>query len=618
MHQSSFANHIQGEMIGLAVGNHIIKIGSIWGAVADVATPEQLFTVCSSHKPSLMPTDESLLLQDHELVLKAIATLISGQSVELCSQCEWERKAILLSILHSEQILSSFSDGIISLSPLHPNVNDLLQSIWEAFYETDIPYKPTNKQIRPQIEDKQALIVLDDDGKLFEFEVLELMNVASKCTFLIASSTKRIQRFISINAIEEGRRQEAEGRRFISHRDSNLEESLCTILTEPKYLQLVVASIVADGISLFTNLVQQQRVEPKMTAEIDAIVQIIELGLKTNRWGDVLYLVEAVEGAIALSRRWGLWKQVLQWGLQAAQAKQDLCAEAWALHQLGTRALCLGENTDAINYLQTAIQIREFLNDSTGVSIGTHNVNLLSTTELVNPQSSLVENMLSRMNVVVEPSSHQFTPKRVLVSPLRILTTGILVGGGLFAWFNSHRFIPAPVVQTPRQKISTPAPMMETPHQDVSTPAPVQTFRRNVSTPAPSTLLPEYKPTVNPPLTPKINEYEPTRGKVNNSKIVPTTPPTLPTPIPSVPEQPNIKLIPTPIEPQKVELIPTPTPEQPKVEPTLTPTPTPTETPEQVSSPTPIFLPSIEETPTAEVIPTPAITVTPIEEQTAK
>ncbi|NJR76199.1 MAG: hypothetical protein HC773_26725 [Scytonema sp. CRU_2_7] len=77
--------------------------------------------------------------------------------------------------------------------PPHPNVGDLLQSIWDAFYESHISYKPTHQQICQQIQEKQALVVLDDDG-LIQEELQELMNIASNCTFLIASSTSRMKK----------------------------------------------------------------------------------------------------------------------------------------------------------------------------------------------------------------------------------------------------------------------------------------------------------------------------------------------------------------------------------------------------------------------------------------
>jgi hypothetical protein len=49
--------------------------------------------------------------------------------------------------------------------------------------------------------------------------------------------------------------------------------------------------------------------------------------------------------------------------LRAAREHADAGAEAWALHQLGTRAYCLGDVAGALTALYEALRLREHLHD---------------------------------------------------------------------------------------------------------------------------------------------------------------------------------------------------------------------------------------------------------------
>jgi hypothetical protein len=82
-----------------------------------------------------------------------------------------------------------FPDGIIHLSIYHQPLDDLLHSLFDAFYESDRPFKPTSVRVKHNIQNKQALILLDDIG-LTRNEVQTLMHTASACTFVLASSDR--------------------------------------------------------------------------------------------------------------------------------------------------------------------------------------------------------------------------------------------------------------------------------------------------------------------------------------------------------------------------------------------------------------------------------------------
>jgi hypothetical protein len=71
------------------------------------------------------------------------------------------------------------------------------------------------------------------------------------------------------------------------------------------------------------------------------VLRMLEWGATQERWDDVLRLGKASEAPMALGGRHGAWKQVLEYSWNAARLMEprDKAAEAWALHQLGSRSL---------------------------------------------------------------------------------------------------------------------------------------------------------------------------------------------------------------------------------------------------------------------------------------
>ncbi|MFB2769121.1 AAA family ATPase [Pelatocladus sp. BLCC-F211] len=512
----------------LVVGQYTLKIGSSQGAIAESGITQEQPSLRELSTPELtrQPLSEKLLEREKP-INEAIAALKSGQAVEFYSPPGFG-KSFLLRYLASElEANSVFSDGVINLSAHHPYVSDLLQSIWEAFYESDIPYKPTDDEIRQQIQDKHALVILDDGAQLIQDEVRQLRNAVSNCTFLVASAKQRLRQQAYSTELSGLSIQDAlvfvetKMGRSLTMEELPAARSLCIILKgNPMHLQLAIAYALTEKRSLaeivsqlpnsqasiyliqqiiellshpqrevleifavmgevglseeeiaaitkqpnaseiLENLQQRDLIQLKdfryrisktireilppawklgtplenaityfidwtqlyhqqpqtLLTKIDAIVQILEVSVRASRWQVVLHLAKAVEGLLALSKRWGLWEHVLQRGLQASQAEPDKASEAWALHQLGTRALCLEENTVAFRYFTRALELRESLSDFTGLALTRQNFNLLPSSLSV-PQPQHLQNGSGETSIQPKiehsPNSKNHSTKKV-------------------------------------------------------------------------------------------------------------------------------------------------------------------------------------------------------------
>jgi hypothetical protein len=134
---------------------------------------------------------------------------------------------------------------------------------------------------------------------------------------------------------------------------------------------------ISRMLNYFTTWAEQHGQVSELAQESHVLLRMMQLGVETQRWSEVLRLARAIDPALTLSGQWGAWEQALQWALQAAQAVGDRTAEAWAMHQLGTRALCLDDSFAAQSWLTQALEQRESLGDQPGTVATLHNLGLL-------------------------------------------------------------------------------------------------------------------------------------------------------------------------------------------------------------------------------------------------
>jgi hypothetical protein len=110
---------------------------------------------------------------------------------------------------------------------------------------------------------------------------------------------------------------------------------------------------------------------------VSAALQQQESAAATGRWQDAVRLGHAVGVPLVLAGRWGAWERALSLQLTSARAAGDERAQAHALHQLGTRALCLGL-PGAGGLLRAALDMRLQWGDEVGAQVTRHNLNQLA------------------------------------------------------------------------------------------------------------------------------------------------------------------------------------------------------------------------------------------------
>ncbi len=113
------------------------------------------------------------------------------------------------------------------------------------------------------------------------------------------------------------------------------------------------------------------------------ILRVLEWGAEAGRWADVLRVARATDRSVALGGDWTAWHHVLSSGLQAAEHLGDESARAWALHQLGSRAIGIGDDAAALAHLTEALDIRTGLGETDAIEVTRHNLDLVTAPPLL-------------------------------------------------------------------------------------------------------------------------------------------------------------------------------------------------------------------------------------------
>ncbi|MFP5317519.1 MAG: choice-of-anchor D domain-containing protein [Acidimicrobiia bacterium] len=483
--EARISGHVSGQ---IAVGNHIVQNNVDHGGIVYIAAPGE------TPAPRLRPLPISLpgrkpaepLGRDNELRL-GLDAIGAASSLEFVGP-PGIGKTTLLKFLAYRAPSDAAPHGVVYHRSHAEPAEDTLQHLFEAFYETGVPFKPTRAQIQHALRDVEALIAIDDvevgrdgvdlvrdnlpscafllasrerslwgDGRsialrglppdsavdLLELELMRPLTemerpVASALVGAVGGQPLRIMHLASLvsdlgydlvalaGRVTEGSASPELGQLLLEALDDDqrkvwevlaaldgatLPADQLAAITGVADPQPALASLLALGLiqshsPRYSVTVRTGALAPHQTAQLrawegrtrehligwaeanrdradvvleesEAVLAALQGASRDQAWRDLLRLGRAVEGAFVLGRRWGAWREILDLELAGARRLGDRTAEAWALHQIGTRALCLGDHAVARSSLTEALQIREALGDRSGAEATRHNLDLL-------------------------------------------------------------------------------------------------------------------------------------------------------------------------------------------------------------------------------------------------
>ena len=185
----------------------------------------------------------------------ALSALDAGLPIELSGEPGIGKTAILRHLAHHARA-ASFVDGIAYVRARRQPFTDLLQLIFEAFYESDEISLPTDAEIRRGLRDKQALILLDD-VELTQHELEQVLDIAPQSAFAVATRDRCLWGEVRSLALKGLSPEDAvllferELERALDEAERSAAASLCAALGGHPVRILQAAALVRDhGISV--------------------------------------------------------------------------------------------------------------------------------------------------------------------------------------------------------------------------------------------------------------------------------------------------------------------------------------------------------------------------------
>jgi len=178
---------IQGDVAGqIAVGSYILQVGDVHGGIVNIAAPGQQPQPRERPAPVwVRPRPLRGWLDRQEELAQSLSAIRSGVPVEVSGEPGVGKTAFLRRLAHTEEA-SGFPHGVVYLSARRIQASDLLQSLFDTFYECPVPFKPTDAQLQLAFRGKRALVLLDDVD-LPRNDLEKILDAAPECGAVVTS-----------------------------------------------------------------------------------------------------------------------------------------------------------------------------------------------------------------------------------------------------------------------------------------------------------------------------------------------------------------------------------------------------------------------------------------------
>lgn len=274
LHRWFFDKYLSAQLSNAATGRLItgsadrrmrLDVGSEYGGVIHSGSSPRLRPRPTPLRPGLKPFRG--LLDRVEETAAAAQAFESLLPVEFCGQSGIGKTALLRHLAYHTPD-GKLPDGAIYLGQVgNQPSQDLLQFIFDSFYESDPTFKPREAEMLNLLRDKRALVLLDD-VEIGRAEVERLMNAAPDSAFLLASEERQLfgeGRVITLPGLPAGEARqllERELGRAIAPEEQAAARAICSILQgHPLRLAQTAALAMAQNLTLVKIAEQLQSVE---------------------------------------------------------------------------------------------------------------------------------------------------------------------------------------------------------------------------------------------------------------------------------------------------------------------------------------------------------------------
>lgn len=411
---------VGGDLSGqVAIGSDIVQmqIGTMYGNVITTAPADAAPAVTRRPRPvRLLPRAPSPFADRTSETGQVIDALLAHGAVNVTGPPGSGKSTLLRFVAHHPRLLS-LPSGVVHLSAFDETPADLAQSLFDAFYETTTPYKPSIGEIRQRLHDVEAALLLDDVAWSSD-ESGRVLDTAPQSGFALVSEHPVLATEVRLREPPaEGPRRAPAGQLGADERrvlgalgavpGLALDAEQLAAVTVGRLPAAELEHLAQQGLVLqragregaperfaASPAAKQAMTDDELQAagagldeyflawalrhrhsvqaapnDVDAALTVMTDAGRRGRWGLVIALGQAVESSLAVAGRWDAWGQVLQRLTTAAEELDADDVRAFALHQRGALAASAGDTDAATALFQDALAIRERLGDTVGADV---------------------------------------------------------------------------------------------------------------------------------------------------------------------------------------------------------------------------------------------------------
>src|SRR3954454_20349635 len=182
---------VAGDVSGqLAVGSHIVqmRVDTVLGNLVTVLPPDARAAITPRPVPvHLVPRRPAIMIDRRQETTLAVDSLSVQRPVEIHAPPGMGKSTLLRFLAHNAPI-AEICGGVAHLSARRLSHDDLLQVLFDVFYTSDIPVKPSPGELRHYLQHARAALLLDD-VELSADEVADLEDYAPECGFAFTTAS---------------------------------------------------------------------------------------------------------------------------------------------------------------------------------------------------------------------------------------------------------------------------------------------------------------------------------------------------------------------------------------------------------------------------------------------
>jgi beta-lactam-binding protein with PASTA domain len=156
---------VGGDLSGqVAVGSNImqVRVDTVHGDLITVA-PGSSAPIIERRAPPvrLLPRRPATFLDRETETARILGSVFAAEAIGISGPTGVGKSAVLRHVAHEPQVVSA-AGGVVHLSCAGDSVGDVARSLFDAIYETSIPYQPSGGELRQRFADVQVALLLDD------------------------------------------------------------------------------------------------------------------------------------------------------------------------------------------------------------------------------------------------------------------------------------------------------------------------------------------------------------------------------------------------------------------------------------------------------------------------